>query len=204
MSLVSKIGFLSDILTHKILRMNDDEARTHLILSRKGFVRKAQLKAILSISRPMMIANIANATALLLLEKLTDNLSGETVLWATFIYCFAFSGLRSTALPKRSQERATVSLRASGKTVIMASILAFLWTYPLIAILPSATLVEFAFVGTVSAGMVAGGAIALYPNPLAGIAYVTILSLVAFISLALGGVLPRFLLPSSLPRSVWS
>lgn len=190
MSLVSQIGLLSDILTHKILRMHDNEARNHLMLSRQGFIRKAQLKAILSTSRPMMIANITNASALLLLENLSRSLSFDLFLWATLIYYFAFCGLRSASLPKEAQEKATVSLRASGKIVIMSSVLAFLWTYPLIAILPNATLVEFVFVGTVSAGMVAGGAIALYPNPLAGIAYVSILSSVAFGTIALGGVLP--------------
>ena len=191
MGLVVLLGRISDELTEQLLRRSDETSSAALIRDRMGFVRKAQLVAIMSLSRPMMLANICNALALLALEQTLRVLTWATIVWAGLVIVVACLGLRQATLFHRAPKRATSSVRAPGKVVIYAFLLALIWCYPLIFVLPNGHLLEVAFVSALAAGMIAGGALALYPVPLAGMIYTLTLSSVAFVALVVGGTLPK-------------
>ena len=190
MAIVIQLGRLSDCLTDLLLRKQSAPASADLVRDRQGFVRKAQLSAIMATSRPMMIANICNAMALVALEHHVGRLDLPVLLWAATVLAFAGSGLSSAREFYKKPGKSVASVRAPGKVVLSSLVLALIWCYPLLFILPFGDLLEVAFISALTAGMVAGGALALYPVPLAGFIYIAILSSVAFVTVVLTGVLP--------------
>ncbi len=156
----------------------------------QSLVRREQFFAVVAVSKTMMMANIGNALALVALEYYLNKLETHTVLWALVVYIFALMTINSAQRIRAAAGRNTASVRAPGKIVLSSIILAAIWCFPTIMILPGGNLLEVAFVSSLTAGMVAGGAIALYPIPLAAFAYVTILSFIAAISVVYSGILP--------------
>ncbi len=190
MSAATYLGQLSDYLTTRMLSQHRTDASADLVRDRQGVVRKAQISAIMATSQPMMIANILNIAALIALEHHVGSLSGWTLAWSAIVVAFAIYGLRSAHRFKKAPRRPTASPRAPGKIVISSALLALVWCYPLIVLLPHGELLEVAFLSALVAGMIAGGALALYPVPLAGLLYTSTLSCVAFVMIIFNGILP--------------
>lgn len=190
MELVKAFGSLSDRMTTQLLLQHSDRDAFDLAHDRQGVVRKAQINAIMSTSEPMMLANILNVTALVSLESHVGKLTGLTLAWAGLVVCFAIYGLLGARRFRRSKARETASQRAPGKIAVSSALLAIVWCYPLIVLLPNGELLQVAFHTALVAGMIAGGALALYPVPLAGILYISILSITTFAVLLTQNVLP--------------
>lgn len=190
MGVIVHLGRLSDRLTERLLRMQSASASAELARDRQGFIRRAQFSAIMAISQPMMIANIGNALALVALEHYLGKLELLTLLWAVVVLAFAVLGYVNAGRLRSAAPRNTASVRAPGKIALSSLMLAVIWCYPLIFILPEGDLLEAAFISALTAGMVAGGALALYPVPLAGFIYITILSCVAFLMIVSTDALP--------------
>ncbi|MEM7721196.1 MAG: EAL domain-containing protein [Pseudomonadota bacterium] len=148
------------------------------------------MEAVIATSRPMMLANLANAVALILVELHVGELSIVTSFWALIIAAYAISGWRRASEFGKAPRRPIASTRAPGKIILSSLVLAILWCYPIVFILPNGSTIEIAFVSALSSGMVAGGALALYPVPLAGIVYVSVLWIAAFSVILFSGVLP--------------
>lgn len=190
MGSVAFLGLWSDRLTKWILSRNSQPGSDELVRDREGFVRRAQFSAIMSTSQPMMMANIVNSLALLALEGLVGPSRFGTVVWCLVVMTFAGMGWWNAVHFRARGARPTASVRAPGKVVVSSLLLAVIWCYPLFFILPQGNLLEIAFVSALTAGMIAGGALALYPVPLAAFLYTALLSVVAFVMLTLSGILP--------------
>ncbi len=184
------VGRLSDSVTARMLLRHGDQRSLDLVRDKQGIVRKSQIAAIMATSQPMMIANVLNAAALVALETSLGRLSSLTLLWAAMTAVFACYGYISASRFKRSPQRETASSRAPGKIVISSCLLALNWCYPLLFILPNGESFEVAFILALTAGMICGGALALYPVPLAGLSYTAILSVIAFGSILGTNALP--------------
>lgn len=200
MAVFEQLGHYSDQLTDRLLWMHNAPAAADLVKDRKGFVRKAQLSAVMATSQPMMAANICNALALVALENFVGKLDAMTLVWAMVVTAFALAGIASARKFKMSPERPVASVRAPGKITFSSFIIALLWCFPLLFLIPGGNLLEVAFISALTAGMIGGGALALYPVPLAGFVYVSVLSCIAFVTIVVTGALP--ILPFSLV--IWS
>lgn len=148
-------------------------------------VRGRQLAAVSSLTTVMMIANIANAFGLVILLVQAGNLSIAMMLWAGIVWGFAIYTLIRLYKHRKRPARETASLKAIGAAVFHATFLALLWSVPSILLLHNADLIVIGFVSALVGGMVAGGAIALYPIPLAAFSYTLLLSCISLFSLAI-------------------
>ncbi|WVX48424.1 hypothetical protein ROLI_015040 [Roseobacter fucihabitans] len=196
MGVFERLGRLSDQLTGRLLRKHSAPGGTDLVKDRQGFVRKAQLTAVMATSLPMMMANICNALALVALQYSVDRLDVVTLVWAGLVTVFASFGIASARKFHTTPPRHVASVRAPGKIVFSSLLLALIWCFPLLFLVPGGNLLQVAFISALTAGMIAGGALALYPVPLAGSIYVTVLSVMAFVTIVVTGALP--LLPFGL------
>ncbi len=190
MGLVHLLGWASDRVTLRMLENSGPEELTEQLNDRLGFIRRAQLNAIIATSRPMMLANIINALALIVLEFHLDALRAASITWMLVVMVFAVNGLMNARRFRKFDDRETASVRAPGKIMLSSMILSVIWCYPAAAILPDGNPVEVAFISAVTAGMISGGAIALYPVPLASVFYTSILCVASFLALVIPGVLP--------------
>lgn len=190
MGLVRKLGSLSDVVTKRLVKSLSRSDSCGLLAEQMGVLRSAQLDAVIATSRPMMLANLANAAALVLVEWYEHALTFPTTIWAFAVASFAFTGWRRANIYQRTEGRRIAGVRAPGKIALSSFVLALLWCYPVVFVLPTGSSTEIAFVSALTAGMVAGGALALYPVPLAGLAYTSVLSLTAFCVIVFNAALP--------------
>lgn len=180
MTLALGLGRLSDRLTMRFLGYAEIASPTSSVQAEElSIIRCAQLGAVMSLSRAMMIANICNAAALVLLGWRHGSLTPSTCIWSALVLVFAGYGLFSAHRFLRSTPRRNSSRRAPGKIVISSLMLAVIWTYPVLFLTLGGTTLEIVFICALTAGMIAGGALALYPVPLASLLYTGILSAAA-------------------------
>jgi|GEM_PF-3030229 len=192
MNLAKLIGRNSDRLTVAMLPRANAPGGPELVREQMSIVRRAQFSAIIATSEPMMIANIVNALALVITERHAGTLSVLTTLWAILVTVFASYGWHSARRFKAAPPRLSVGPRGPGKIVISSCVLALIWCYPLVVILPDAGLVQLAFISSLSAGMIAGGALALYPVALAGLVYTLIMAGAAFFVIVTNATIPSY------------
>ncbi|MEM7711071.1 MAG: histidine kinase dimerization/phospho-acceptor domain-containing protein, partial [Pseudomonadota bacterium] len=146
------------------LELHDPEIRPGEIIAR-------QVDAISRLTPVMMIANVVNVGATFLALDATYEVSWATLGWGLAVICYSLYMLatwysrRSLPFPK------TLSVRTRRKVVVFAGLLGALWAYPGLALLPMAPPLTQAFLIALCAGMVAGGAITLYPVPRAALVY---------------------------------
>ena len=177
MKLALGLGQLSDRMTLRFLDHAEIAPTSSPVKAEElGIIRRAQLCAVMSLSPAMMIANICTASALVLLEWRQGSLTLATSVWCVVVVIFAGYGLFSERRFRRSAPRRCSSRRAPGKIVISSAFLAMIWSYPVLFLMFGGTLLEMMFISALTAGMIAGGALALYPVPLATLAYIGILS----------------------------
>ncbi len=180
MNLAVGLGQLSDRLTMRFLDYTEIAPTSSSVKAEElSIIRQAQLSAVMSLSPAMMIANICNASALVLLEWRQDSLTLATCIWSVVVVMFAGYGLFSARRFRRSAPRRCSSRGAPGKIVISSAFLAVIWSYPVLFLMFGGTLLDMMFISALTAGMIAGGALALYPVPLATLVYIGILSAAA-------------------------
>ncbi|MEP2031301.1 MAG: EAL domain-containing protein [Paracoccaceae bacterium] len=186
MTLVQSLGRLSDRLTMRLLGYAEIASPSSSVQAEElSIIRRAQMGAVMSLSRAMMIANICNAAALVLLGWRQGSLTLSTWIWFALVVVFAGYGLLSAHRFLSSAPRRKSSRRAPGKILISSLMLAVIWTYPILYLMHGGTPLEIVFISAVTAGMIAGGALALYPVPLASLIYTGILSTAALPHIAL-------------------
>lgn len=158
-------------------------------------LRGHQLRAVLALTPIMMIANTVNATAFALLEVSEGKMSTLDAVWLLLVYYLSSHTIwRSLRTRSRSP---VASAHTIGKLILGSALLGIVWSYPL-TIIASGTYEnnELAFIAALTAGMIAGGSIALYPVPLAAILYVAIISVLVPHAIIAGT--PQLALPFSL------
>lgn len=150
-----------------------------------GQLRARQVNAIQRLGIPLMIVNLVNICTLLLELHLTDQLSGLTIAWSTATGAVAIGVLVRSFLRRKRDVPHTTS-RATIRRVIRSSLLfGLLWSVPGIAILPQLSGMALAFSTALLTGMIAGGAIVLYPVPAAAISFVVPVAASAVLGLIL-------------------
>ncbi|MEO0914613.1 MAG: ATP-binding protein, partial [Pseudomonadota bacterium] len=128
-------------------------------------------RAVASLTGPMMLANILNALAALIVLYLDNQLLPQAVLWAAVAIIFStYTILRSLKhrgkpFPKR------LGRRTQRRVTLRAAALGLLFAYPGAVILPATTGTSQAFFVALAAGTVAAGTVALYPMPAAALTF---------------------------------
>ncbi len=150
-------------------------------------VRARQVYAISRLTLPMMVANIVNAFALLIVMELSGQSSLAIHLWAVcavpfaLYTCFVWYRRQSAPFPLK------LGRRTARKAVKNAALLGSIWVIPGLFFLPNTTGVAQSFLIALAAGMIAGGAMALYPLPAAAITYSTVIAVGSFIGFSATG-----------------
>lgn len=133
-----------------------------------------QVFAISRLTPAMMMANIVNVIAVVLVLQIAGQNRPVAVVWALVVSVFALYFLwkwfrrRAMPFPKK------LSRRTRTKTTMFAAVLGFLWAFPGLVLIPDTSGPAQAFLIALAAGMVAGGAISLYPIPSAALAFSSI------------------------------
>ena len=150
-------------------------------------VRARQVYAISRLTVPMMFANVINAFALLVIMEVSGQSSPSVLIW-TFVAVsfavyttFAWYRRKSSPFPDR------LGRRTAHKVVYNAALLGGIWVIPGLVFLPNTTGSAQAFLVALAAGMIAGGAMALYPLPAAAIAYSAIVAAGSFVGFSSTG-----------------
>lgn len=150
-------------------------------------VRARQVYAISRLTIPMMLANIVNAFALLIVMKVSGQSSMAVVLWALSAVLFAlytsFVWHRRQSVPFPVK----IGQRTTRKAVRNAALLGAIWAIPGLFFLPNATGFAQSFLIALAAGMIAGGAMALYPLPAAAVAYSSVIAIGSFVGFSATG-----------------
>ena len=150
-------------------------------------VRARQVFAISRLTIPMMLANIANALALLVVMEVSEQSSWAVWTWTAIAVSFALYTCviwyrrRHLPFPER------LGRRTSRKVVANAFLLGAIWTIPGLFFLPHATGSAQSFLVALAAGMIAGGAMALYPLPAAAITYSAVIAFGSFLGFSTTG-----------------
>ncbi|MEL6999485.1 MAG: ATP-binding protein, partial [Pseudomonadota bacterium] len=152
-----------------------------------GRVRARQVYAISRLTIPMMLANIVNALALMIVMEVSGQSSPAVLIWTAMavvfaIYtCVAWYRRQSHAFPEK------LGRKTARRVVANAALLGGIWVAPGLLFLPDATGLAQAFLVALAAGMIAGGSMALYPLPAAAIAYSAIIATGSFIGFSSTG-----------------
>lgn len=143
--------------------------------------------AVSRLTPTMMAANVINSLAIILVLWLEDAMRVDAVIWSAvlvataFSYCWRFWMKSAKPFPTR------LGPRTFRRSIVQAAILGLLWAYPGLVILPGASGLVQAFIVTVAAGMIAGGAITLYPLPVAAFFFCGIIAIGSLLGLGLSG-----------------
>ena len=150
-------------------------------------VRARQVYAISRLTIPMMLANIVNAFALLIVMDVSGHGSTAVLIWTTVAVSFAvytsciWCRRRLQVFPEK------LGRKTSQKVAINAALLGAIWAIPGLFFLPNVTGSAQAFLVALAAGMIAGGSMALYPLPAAAISYSAVIAIGSFIGFSSTG-----------------
>ena len=171
MTLANRVGMLSDRVTVGMIANRRGGGGASAL----GVVRRAQIDAVVTVSPVMMGANVVNAIALLILLRNLGTATVASTVWAVLVLALAGRGLFGAWRSPKPASTPIASPRAPGKVVLTSAMLAVIWSYPPLFLMEEGAEFQIAFVAAQTAGMVAGGALALYPVPLAAFAWTAIL-----------------------------
>ncbi|WP_159440059.1 putative bifunctional diguanylate cyclase/phosphodiesterase [Phaeovulum vinaykumarii] len=171
------LGRLSDRITLKLAARSGSGSAQ--IESRLPYIRNAQIRSVMGLSRVMMAANMVNVGAFVLAHDMGRMLTPVETGWCLAVLGFAGIGLLRARHFAGREGRRRSRARATGKLVVSSAVLALLWCFPMFVTPEHATPLMITFISTLEAGMIAGGAIALYPVPLAALVHVGILAAAA-------------------------
>ena len=118
-----------------------------------------------------MVANLVNAAALLLVLFYTGNVTIGIVIWSLVIGFVSFRTLIQNLRQRKKVAPDAVSRRAVHKVVRSSAMFGLIWVYPSMFVLASVEGQAQVFAAALITGMICGGAITLYPIPLAAVAY---------------------------------
>lgn len=178
-SFLQILGEFSDAFMLRIIATGSDDELAPFGQSTLSALRARQLKAILSLTPVMVVANIISSSALVLVAELVPSPRFEPILWWFLVL---FSGLFLANKSKIVSQRIGNNVYSSdgtGAVVCIAFVLALIWTFPLLSFTtdagPFIQSVTLALTGV----MIASGTIALFPIPLAAFVYTATLAIAA-------------------------
>ncbi|MEL7013225.1 MAG: histidine kinase dimerization/phospho-acceptor domain-containing protein, partial [Pseudomonadota bacterium] len=136
-----------------------------------GQLRAQQITAIGRLGQPMMAANLINSLAFILVLAIEGQLSNVAIAWAALMVLFALRAFYTWRIRAKRSPPETVSTRAIRRTVMSALLFGLLWSIPGLTFFPYLSGMSLGFGGALLTGMIAGGAIVLYPVPMAALAF---------------------------------
>lgn len=163
------------VLAALSLDVADPAAKATLPDPIRGFVRARQVEAIARLTPVVMIANILNAVAVVIVFALSGEAMTPILVWAACAAAAAAWFGVSAARKARRAFPATVGAGTVRRLVRNAALMAGLWAWPSVAVLPYAGPIPQAFLIVIAAGMVSGGVTCFYPVPRAAAAYAGVL-----------------------------
>ncbi|NIY95832.1 GGDEF domain-containing protein [Salipiger sp. HF18] len=137
-------------------------------------LRKHQLAAITSLTPLVMFANLVNVSSYVLLEARAGHLNSVDMAWVVLVLLMIARAAYRHRFVHQRQKRHTASVGSIGKLVVFSMLLGLVWTYPLLKFVSHNSLEEIGFIGALTSGIIAAGGLALYPVPLAALAYVAV------------------------------
>ena len=152
-----------------------------------GEIVALQVGAIARLTPVMMAANLVNMGATLAALRLTWEVTPATLIWAATIASYSAFMLWRWLRRRDRPFPATLGPRTRRRAIGFAALLGLLWGYPGLALLPHAPPLAQAYLIALCAGMVSGGAITLYPLPLAALSYAGVLAGAHLAGFALSG-----------------
>lgn len=178
------LGRYSEQLLDGIVKRTDVDVADILVSEAfRSKLRARQLQAIASLTALMMLANLLNCAGLIILLIKMDTLTWPMMVWAAVVVIVASYTLWRTLRHAKRIKSETASIRAIGATVFHAAILALIWAFPAVYLMSSSNPIVIGFLAALTAGMVAGGALALYPVALAAFIYTGLLAVIALLAL---------------------
>lgn len=144
-----------------------------------------QIYAITQLTFPMVCANVFNALAFVVALWIQNDLTVPHFAWALVVMTLAMWLMGRDLLKRKRPFPKTMALHTRAKVVRNAVLLGAIWAYPGLFVLPDANGLTQAFVISLASGMVAGGAITLYPIPKAAFAFCFVVAGAHFCGLAL-------------------
>ncbi|MHA3913315.1 putative bifunctional diguanylate cyclase/phosphodiesterase [Halovulum sp. GXIMD14793] len=151
----------------------------------RAMVRARQIAAVVSLTPIMMIANMANVIGLLIMLSIYENLTWPVLAWAAFLAGFALYALLRTRHHMSDGPPEKASGRAIGAAVAQAWVLGLVWTFPALYLIPQTDYLTVGYVCALTAGMLAGGSMALYPIPLAAFVFSLTIAGIGLVALLL-------------------
>ena len=136
---------------------------------------------------PLMLVNLANALTLILVLYITGQLTLETGIWVFVLGFISIRMLWKAWHRRQKTAPETVSRRSVYRVVRSAAVFGLIWAYPSMFILPLVSGWSQVFAAALITGMICGGAIALYPIPLAAVTYSGLVTFGALLGMLLAG-----------------
>ncbi|WP_299814248.1 ATP-binding protein [uncultured Jannaschia sp.] len=153
----------------------------------EGEIIAQQVFAISRLTPVMMTANVVNVLATLFALSQDGPLEDRVIVWGIVGVVFAVLLKARWFWRLRRPFPKSLSRRTRNKVVLFAGVLGAIWAYPGLFVLPEAGILTQGFLVALAAGMVSGGAIALYPVPSAAFLYSGVIAAGYLVGFALTG-----------------
>lgn len=119
----------------------------------------------------MMAANIVNVLALILVLRLNNELPLILLIWAAVVLLLASFAIWQQLRRKHKKVPLRAAKRVKKRLILNAAIFGVIWVVPGLTILPNGSSINQAFVIALVSGMISGGAMTLYPIPMAAVLF---------------------------------
>jgi signal transduction histidine kinase len=149
-------------------------------------VRAQQVLAVTRMTPSLMIANIVNACALIIVLCTSRQFSPPTAIWAVVVVMLALWTLWR-ARRRAGAPPATMRAQTCHRLVCSAALFGAFWAVPGVYVLPVVDGTAQVFTAAMLTGMIGGGALALHPIPAAAIAFLVIVTAGGLLGLARTG-----------------
>jgi signal transduction histidine kinase/ActR/RegA family two-component response regulator len=141
----------------------------------RAAVRARQVYAIARLTPVIMAANVVNALAIVAVFALGDEPLGLVSAWAACAIGAALWFAISSIRRRKNSFPEEIGRRTTRRLLRNAALLAAIWAFPSIVLMPGSGVVVQAFLFVIAAGMTTGGVTCFYPIPRAAAAYASIL-----------------------------
>ncbi len=135
-----------------------------------GRIRKEQLGAVLRLTPPMMLANVASGSTLVFAFWQSDE-RGFLLAWLLTLSLAVAIGLRAWFVRGRRSAPKTVSARGLHRTTLHAFTLGAIWSAAPVVLFDGADAPQRMLLAALVTGMIAGGGFTLSTLPAAALAY---------------------------------
>ena len=134
-----------------------------------------------------MVVNLVNASTLVSVLYLTDQLTTLSSIWAVVIGFVSFRTLLQARYLRLQAAPETISMRSINRAVRSSAVFGLIWAYPSMFVLSTTVGWAQVFTAALVTGMICGGAVALYPVPMAALTYSGLVTVSALLGMALAG-----------------